>query len=48
MAKGGITMRYALLIYHDEAASGKKSQQEQQQLMQDYNAFTCGDCERSS
>jgi len=33
-------MRYALLIYHNEAASAKKSHQEQQQLMQDYNAFT--------
>ena len=33
-------MRYALLIYHNEAVSAKKNQQEQQALMQDYGAFT--------
>lgn len=33
-------MRYALLIYHSEAASAKKSQQEQQGLMKEYDAFT--------
>ena len=33
-------MRYALLIYHNEAASAKMSEAEQQALMGAYNAFT--------
>ena len=33
-------MRYALLIYHNEAASAQMSEAEQQALMGAYNAFT--------
>src|SRR5688572_30784980 len=33
-------MRYALLIYHNEAASAKMSEAEQYALMGAYNAFT--------